>query len=383
MKTSDDLDNRTIAFCGTRGLPARYGGFETAVDEISRRFIQRGYNCVVFSRRSSGDEAPEDHEGRRLIHVRGSSRRTLDTFFASFQTGWHLLRHRGEYDYVFWFNNANLPGILLTLLARIPMAVNTDGLEWRRPKWSWPFKAYSFLSSFLICRLCDSLISDAREIQTYYKRKFWKDTHFIPNGSPRVQTVPPERRSVILERYGLVPGRYFLQITRFEPDNLPLDTAVAFRAADLAKDGFKLLLVGYKRETPYACRIKAMSGSHGISVVNAIYDAETLTALRENSFCYVHGNFVGGTNPALLEAMASCPRVLAIDVAFSREVLGDAGYFFTPDNMVASFRNVLSTPDRSAAMRERVRSRYRWDAVAESYIRLAEGKPAAYSPADM
>ena len=223
------------------------------------------------------------------------------------------------------------------------------------------------------------LISDAKEIQSYYKKKFWKDTHFILNGSPRVQTVSPDRRSAVLDRYGLAPGRYFLQITRFEPDNMPLDTATAFRAAGLAKDGYKLLLVGYQRETPYARRIKAMSGSDGILVVNAIYDAETLTVLRENCFCYVHGNFVGGTNPALLEAMVSCPRVLAIDVPFSREVLGDTGYFFTPDNMPASFRSVLSRPDRGATMRERVQSRYRWDSVSESYMRLVEGQQAAYS----
>ena len=380
MKASGNPGSKTVAFCGTRGLPARYGGFETAVDEITRRFVQKGYSCVVFSRLSSGDgAAPEYLEGRRLIYVRGSSRRELDTFFAAFQTGWHLLRHRGEYDYVFWFNNANLPGILLTLLARIPLSVNTNGLEWRRPKWSWPFKAYYFLSSFLICRLCDSLISDAREIQSYYKRTFRKASHFIPNGSPRVPAVPPEKKPSVLARYGLEPGRYFLQITRFEPDNLPLDTAVAFRAAGLVRDGFKLLLVGYQRETPYARRIKAMSGKDGILVADAVYDPEALAVLRENCFCYVHGNFVGGTNPALLEAMASCPRVLAIDVAFSREVLGDTGYFFTPSNMAASFRSVLGRPERTAGMRDRVRVRYRWDSVAESYVRLAEGQPAAYS----
>jgi glycosyltransferase involved in cell wall biosynthesis/GT2 family glycosyltransferase len=380
MNPQANRGSKRIAFCGTRGLPARYGGFETAVDEITRRFVRRGYDCVVFSRTYSDTSSPDYHDGRKLIHVRGSSRGTLDTFLASFQEGWHLLRHRGEYDYVFWFNNANFPGILLTRLARAPMSVTTDGLEWRRPKWRWPFKAYSFLSSFLICRLCDSLVSDAREIQSYYRQRFWKDTHFIPHGSPRVQTVPPDRRSVILERYGLEPGRYILQITRFEPDNLPLDTALAFRAAGLARHGVKLVLVGYNRETPYARRIKEMSGSHGISVVNAIYDAEVLTALRENCSCYVHGNSVGGTNPALLEAMTSCPRILAIDTAFNREVLGDTGYLFAPANMAASLRGVLSNPERSAAMRDRVQTLYRWDSVAESYVRLVEGKPAAYSP---
>ena len=141
---------KPVAFCGTRGVPANYGGFETAVDEISRRLASRDLNCVVFCRASSRNRMPKWHNGRRLVYVKGSRVRALDTFVSAFQTGWHLLRHRGEYGHVFWFNNANLPGILLTLLARVPTSVNTDGLEWRRAKWSPPFKAYYFLSSFLI-----------------------------------------------------------------------------------------------------------------------------------------------------------------------------------------------------------------------------------------
>ena len=379
MKAQSNLRNKTVAFCGTRGVPAKYGGFETAVDEISRRFVERGYNCVVFGRMSSSDQRLEYHEGRRLVYVKGSTRRTLDTFLASFQTGWHLLRHRKEYEYAFWFNNANLPGVLLTLVARIPLSVNLDGLEWRRAKWRWPFKAYYFLSSFLVSLLCQSLVSDSRAIQAYYRKTFNKDTHFVPYGTPRTRRVTLDKQMAILDRYGVTPGRYFLQITRFEPDNLPLNTATAFRAADLATKGFKLLLVGYQHETPYARQIEAMSDTNGILVVDAVYDSEVLTVLLENCFCCVHGNSVGGTNPALLAAMASCPRILAIDIAFSREVLGDTGYFFTPANMAASFRSILGRPDRSTAMRDRVQSRYRWDSVAEAYMRLVEGQPAAYS----
>lgn len=374
----DQAGSKTIAFCGTRGVPANYGGFETAVDEISRRFVKRGYDCMVFCRESSGGEMPERHEGRRLIYVKGSSIRALDTFVSAFQTGRHLLRYRKTYDHVFWFNNANLPGILLTLLARIPTSVNTDGLEWRRAKWKWPFKLYYFLSSFLISRVCRSLISDSRAIQSYYKKTFFKDTQFIPYGAPDTPQVSPERESAVLKRYGLQPGRYFLQITRFEPDNLPLNTARAFRSAGLVDEGFKLLLVGYQHPTPYAQQVKAMSGEDGVTVTGAVYDPEVLAVLRSNCFCYVHGNSVGGTNPALLEAMASCPRVLAIDGPFSRELLEDTGYFFTTDNMGIALRKVLSAPEKAADMRNRVESRYRWDAVTESYMRLAAGKPAAY-----
>lgn len=371
-------DGRPVAFCGTRGVPAKYGGFETAVDEISRRFVERGHDCVVFCRESSGDKALEQHDGRRLIHVKGSTRRSLDTFAAAFQTGWHLLRRRKDYRYVFWFNNANLPGILLTLLARIPFSVNLDGLEWRRAKWSWPFKAYYFIASLLISWLCGSLISDSRAIQSYYERTFRKKSQLIPYGVPRTLSVPPEKHSDVLRRYGVVSGRYLLQVTRLEPDNLPLEISEAFRASDLAEDEFKLLVVGYQHENTYTSRLRVMSGKDGILVAYAIYDPEVLEALRENCFCYVHGNSVGGTNPALLEAMNTCPRVLAIEGPFSREVLGDTGYFFSPESIALSLRDLPELPERSEAMRNRVRSRYRWEAVAESYVRLAEGKPAIY-----
>jgi glycosyltransferase involved in cell wall biosynthesis len=371
-------NTKTVAFCGTRGVPANYGGFETAVDEISRRLVEKGYDCVVFCRRSSGGEMLECHEGRRLIYVKGSSSRTLDTFVSACQTGWRLLRDRRAYDHIFWFNNANLPGILLTLLARISVSVNTDGMEWRRAKWRAPFKAYYFLASFLIAWLCASLISDSKSIQSYYREVFRKETQFVPYGIPHPPTVSLERQSAILDEYGLEPGRYLLQITRFEPDNLPLESAMAFQATNLTASGLKFLLVGYQRGTPYSQQIKTMSGRDGLVVVNAVYDPEVLAVLRVNCFCYVHGNSVGGTNPALLEAMSSCPRVLAVEGPFSREVLGDTGHFFVPDDMVAVFGDIPGYPDNLAAMRNRVNSYYQWDAVAESYIRLVEGHPADY-----
>jgi glycosyltransferase involved in cell wall biosynthesis len=167
-----------------------------------------------------------------------------------------------------------------------------------------------------------------------------------------VQKLPHARE------YGVEAGRYFLQITRFEPDNSPLNTAEAFHRAGLASEGFKLLLVGYQHATPHAERLRAMSEKEGIVVADAVYDADTLAALRKRCYCYVHSNSVGGTNPALLEAMASSPRVLAIAVPFNREVLGETGYFFEPDDLAASLRKVTGYPERREVMVARVRARY-------------------------
>ena len=370
-----------IAFCGTRGVPANYGGFETAVDEISRRFVSKGETCEIFCRLSSSAESPESHEGRRLVYVKGSHSRKLDTFVSAWQTGLHLWRHRKRYKHVFWFNNANFPGIIMTRLARIPMSVNTDGLEWHRAKWAWPFKLYYIFSSFLICRMVKRLISDSFAIRDYYRRLFFKRTEVIPYGVPPQKEITAERAATILARFDLEKDRYFLQITRIEPDNLPLAVARAFVESGLGGEGFKLAIVGYRDDTDYAVQLKKLDSQHGISVIPAVYDPEVLAALRSNCFCYVHGNSVGGTNPALLEAMAFCPRIAAIDCIFSREVLGDTASFFKVTDISLVLISMISQPANAERLSARVESRYRWDAVADSYLRCVDSLPTDYEPA--
>lgn len=372
--------DKVIAFCGTRGLPATYGGFETAVDQITRRFVDAGYSCDVFCRTSGTSRRTSSHEKRYLVYVNGSSSSKLDTFVSSIQTGVYLWKNRKRYSHVFWFNNANFPGILLTRLAGLPMSVNTDGLEWRRAKWSWPFKLYYLLSSFLIARCCRTLISDSSAIQDYYRRRFLKKTSLIPYGTPEEQVVSPQSAAQILEQLGLERNRYFLQITRFEPDNLPLQIATGFQQSGLANSGYSMVIVGFKDATPYAMSVKSLRGLGGVQALNAIYDPETLSVLRSNCFCYVHGNSVGGTNPALLEAMACCPRVMAVDSPFSHEVLGDSGYYFNPSNIALAFNEATELRDCRAELANRVLSLYQWDAVAESYMNLAEDQPADYRP---
>ncbi|WP_438448539.1 DUF1972 domain-containing protein [Gorillibacterium sp. sgz5001074] len=373
-----EVKRKVIAFCGTRGVPAQYGGFETAVDEITKRFIERNYECHVFCRHQEDQVKVGQHDGRTLIYVKGSKSRKLDTFVSSFRTGVYLLKNRKKYDYVFWFNNANLLGILLTLFTGIKFAVNTDGLEWRRAKWSLPFKAYYFLSSLLISLLCKNLISDSVAIQSYYKKVFHKKTQFIPYGVPEETDCSEQEAQDILKTYGLVENKYFLQVTRFEPDNLPLEAIKGFQSSKLYLRGYQYVLIGYKEETPYTIEIKACDGNEGVKVLPAIYDKKVLTALRKNSFCYVHGNSVGGTNPALLEAMQKCNRIMAIKGPFSSEVLGGLGMQFEVGELPVYFNQALAMEDQSAKMLHRLKQNYQWDDVAESYINLTEFKSANY-----
>ena len=364
--------NEIIAFCGTRGVPANYGGFETAVDEISQRFVSKGYSVEVFCRSSHSKNELVRHTGRNLTYVPGSDVPSLETFVSSIQTGWRLLSHAKVYRHAFWFNNANLPGILMTLIAGIPTSVNTDGLEWRRRKWSWPFKAYYYLSSFLLSRLCPTLISDSKAVQQIYLQKFGRRTCFIPYGIPHRVSVSREEQDEILEQFHLISGKYFLQITRFEPDNLPLENARGFQQSDLGRQDCQYVLVGYHKPTPYADSLKSLSASDGILVLPAVYDPKVLFTLRSNCFCYVHGNSVGGTNPALLEAMDLCPRIMAIDCEFSHELLGSLGLYFHPELIHTVFQEALKKPDTHTALSAEVRARYQWDEVSTAYIGLVK-----------
>ncbi len=372
-----------VAFCGTRGIPANYGGFETAVDEITKRFVDSGVECDVVCRGSSGPDRPVSLAGRNLVYVKGSRSRTLDTFVSAIQTGWFLLKNRRRHAHVFWFNNANFPGILMTWLAMIPMSVNTDGLEWRRAKWSWPFKAYYVISSFVISLICKRLISDSYAIQRYYRKHFFARSTMIPYGAPNPPEVRAADESSILNRFGLQAGKYFLQITRFEPDNLPAETVKAFVESKLAAKGFKMIVVGFKDETDYALKVKSLERCDGVIISAAIYDAKVLAVLRANCYCYVHGNSVGGTNPALLEAMSGSPRIMAIDCEFSREVLGPLGLYFDPKNIAPTFYESLGRPAQGSELAHRVYGQYQWSAVAEAYMQMATKGKAVYRPANV
>lgn len=370
--------NSKVAFCGTRGVPANYGGFETAVDEISLRLIQWGYKCEIFCRKSHHTGYETIHAGRSLVYVGGSIYPKFETVISSIQTGLYLFRHRHEYLHVFWFNNANLPGILISRLAGLPITVNTDGLEWRRKKWGLPFKFYSIFSSILVSKLSPRLISDSKAIQEYYRKHFHADSMYIPYGAPTASVPDMSEQERILKEYNLTPGRYLLQITRIEPDNLPLEVAQGFIDSDLSKNGFEYAVVGLKEDTPYTRNLKQLDGVGGIRVFSSVYDAEVVMTLLLNCYGYVHGNSVGGTNPALLQAMAASPRILAVNTEFCREMLGDCGHYFNVSSIVEALKPFILSEDNRNQIFQRVTSLYQWDAVAQAYAKVIDNQSPDY-----
>ena len=365
-----------IALLGTRGVPARYGGFETAVEEVGRRLADRGHRVVVYCR--TGDERgprPEQYLGMDLVHLPAARKRSLETLSHSALSVAHLLGHRPDAAIV--FNAANAPLLPALRAARVPVATHVDGLEWKRAKWGPIGQRYYRMAESLAVRWSDALIADAQGIADYYQGEFGAPTTLLTYGAPLVQ--PGADRLTELD---LAPGGYHLVVARFEPEN-HVDVIVdGYRRSSASKP---LVVVGsapYSDE--YTARVHGLADER-VRFLGGVWDQEQLDQLYANSYTYLHGHSVGGTNPSLLRAIGAGAAVLAYDVDFNREVVADSGRFFvSPADVAGLVEAAESDPAgvRAAGTRAReLAGRYDWDHVAAGYEELALRLAGRHLPA--
>jgi glycosyltransferase involved in cell wall biosynthesis len=355
-----------IALIGTRGVPARYGGFETAVEEVGQRLAAAGHEVTVFCR--NGDTSLTEYLGMKLVHLPAVKHRVAETLsHTALSTAHPQARHA---DVAIVFNAANAPLLPVLRAAGVPTAVHVDGLEWKRSKWSGTGKRYYQASERLAVRWADALISDAHGIQQYYREAHGAESVFIPYGAP-ILTDPAVHRLPELE---LTEGGYHLVVARFEPEN---NVATAIEAYTRSPSRHPLVVVG---SAPYAERYterlqELASADDRVRMLGAVWDQELLDALYAGSLTYVHGHSVGGTNPSLLRAMGAGAPVLAYDVVFNREVLEECGLFWSDaDDLAELLVKAEAIPDeareRGAFGRDRASQVYTWDDVAQRYEAL-------------
>ncbi len=359
-----------IAIIGTRGVPAQYGGFETCAEELGRRLVRNGHSVDVFCRSSYFQEKLGQHEGMKLVYLPSLSLKSLDTLSHSLLS--LLVASRKPYDIILVFNPGNGLFLWLPKLFGQKTVLNVDGLEWKREKWSRTGRFYHKLAARAATKLADVLVADSRAIAKCYAEEFKKETEFISYGAE----LESGRDRSVLRKHGLEPGEYFLQVTRFEPENNPL---LSVRAFEHLKTDKKLVLVGgVKYPSRYSREISEATDGR-ICLTGFIYDRDILRELRAHCLAYVHGNEAGGTNPALLQAMASGCFVIARDVVFNREVLEDAGIYFArnPEDLAAKMRWAIENAASLDRFREKasaiISSRYNWDDVARSYEKVFSG----------
>jgi glycosyltransferase involved in cell wall biosynthesis len=351
-----------IAFTGIRGVPANYGGFETFVEQLGGRLAARGHDVTVYGRTTSVRRGIETYEGMRIVRLPAPRSKYLETVVHTVFAAFHLLGRRSDVVYV--CNSANVPAVILLRLAGKRVVLNVDGLEWQRAKWSAVGRAYYRACAWISARLPVDLVTDARVIQDYYERAYGRRTEYFPYGTD-LEPVPDDGT---LGRHGLEPGRYVLYVSRLEPEN---NAHVVIDAYRTVETDLPLAIVG---DAPYASeyidRLHATTDPR-VRFLGAIY-GQGYRVLRSHAAAYVQATEVGGTHPALVEAMGYGNAIIANDVPEHREALGDAGRFYRgADGLAAELQAVLDDPLGAAELRRRARDRaaalYGWDAVTDAY----------------
>lgn len=365
-----------IALVGTRGVPARYGGFETCIEEVGRRLAAAGHTVVVYCRTPADDPEPPltEYLGMQLVHLPAARFRSAETLTHTAASVAHLMAH--PVDAAILFNAANSPLLPALRLRRIPVATHVDGLEWKRAKWGPTGKRYYRIAEMLAVRWSDALIADSGGIQDYYRDEFGAPTEFIVYGAPVVEADRPELLEKV-EEIDLTPGGYHLVVTRFEPENHVAEIVEGYVASDAE---LPLVVIG---ASPYADEYTAKVRSLGderVHFLGSVWDQDLLDQLYACSLTYQHGHSVGGTNPSLLRAIGAGTATNAFDVPFNREVVGPSGRFWTtPSELSELFESAEADPaateQRAEQAMERVAA-YDWDEVALGYeslcVRLAD-----------
>lgn len=359
----------SLAMIGTRGVPAAYGGFETAVEEIGVRLAERGHAITVYCRGSR--HRAKRYRGMRLVHLPALPVKQAETLSHTALSALHTMARRP--DVAFVFNAANAPFLPLLRLRGIPTALHMDGLEWRRAKWSGRGRDYYRWAEGRGVRTADALIADAPGIADYYAAEFGVPTELLRYGAPILEhdTSP----SPALRKYDLQPDGFHLVVARFEPENHVREIVDGYRRSDAR---LPLVVVGSAPYgAAYTAEIQRIAGDDArIRLLGGVYEQSQLDDLYRHAYTYLHGHSVGGTNPSLLRAMGAGTAVIAYDVDFNRETLDGTGWFFRDaDGVVAALADAEAHPERvrevAASGQHRARTAFRWDDVADGYEALA------------
>jgi glycosyltransferase involved in cell wall biosynthesis len=371
-----------IAILGTRGIPASYSGFETAVEQLASRLTARGHEVTVYCRPHVVDRKLTRYKGADLVHLRTVQNKYLDTFVHTFLSAVHAARTTKP-DVALFFIAGNSPLCMITRWASIPAVINVDGLDSDRRKWPAFAKAYLRFAENTAPRWADRAITDSHAVADIFERRYGQRIGVVPYGVED----PGHDGTSTLEQLGLEPRKYILFVGRLEPENNPHLLVEAFSriGADRA-NGMKLAIVG---GAPYADDyIRQVWRTADPRVVFPGYVfGRGYWELQRHAYVFCAPTEVGGTHPVILEAMAAGNCVLVNDHPPNAETVGDAGIYFSRragvDDLASQLERLLADPSLVAEYRERALARsrlYSWDSVTDQYERLLTAVRDAQRP---
>lgn len=367
---SADSVGRRVAILGTRGIPARYGGFETFAEELAVRLVEQGVEVTVYCEAEQTDQ-PESCHGVKLVYIPSTACGPLTTILFDLRCLWHA---RKSFDLVYMLGYGAAPFCLIPRLYGTQVWLNVDGIEWARAKWSGLAKAYFKMMEWFSCWVPHRVIADAEGIKTHLeaRHRLRVPCSVIPYGAPLV-TDPPDVN--LLSEFDLLADGYHLVVARLEPENNIKEIIEGFVAN--GNDSPLIIVGNYNLDTPYTKQILSLSNDK-VHFVGGVYDKQKLQALRYYSTAYFHGHSVGGTNPSLLEALGCGNIVIAHDNVYNREVCGAGGFYFSSPHEIPGLMAEVSALESAGrrelktVMQNRIRERYNWDQIAAEYMALLD-----------
>lgn len=356
-----------IAIIGSRGIPAKYGGFETFAERLSIELVKRGHKVTVYGQRDKSKEVCHDYyHGVECLNLRTPKSKALQKPLLALKSTLHSVKKK--YDIILFLGVSAAPISFLSSLKGVKTVINLDGLEWRRGKWDRIGRSYLRFSEWIAVKTCHKVVADSKALVEIYRELYSIDSIYIPYGADVPDSIPSDA----LKRFGLESGRYILQSCRLEPEN---NVHLVIEAYLKSKKSLPLVIIG---DAPAGSRyreslLKMADGK--VRFLGFIY-GPAYQQIVAHSGLYIHAHEVGGTNPSLLEAMAVGKAPLYLDVPFNREVAGDVGFPFQKDPVALAglmdemAQHLDEVKARADLAREIIKKRYSWDSVVDEYEKL-------------
>jgi glycosyltransferase involved in cell wall biosynthesis len=353
-----------IAILGTRGIPARYGGFETLAEQLSRRLVERGHQVSVYCRKPF--TTPNDIFDPRIrrIILPGLPSKHFDTLVHTFMSVLNVIFT--DADVVLMCNVANSPFAWIPRVVGKPVALNVDGLDRQRRKWNFLGQWFLHFCEVLSAYTPTRVVTDARTIQDYYWRRYRRRSEMIAYGAE-----PPGNNNHPTE-FGLASKQYILYVARLEPENNP---ELVIRAYRTLSTDWPLVIVGGNTYKPSYVRQLESLADRRVIFTGAVYGDRYWT-LQHNAGLFVFAGEIGGIHPALVEAMAAGNAILYLDTPTNRETAGECGVPFKPEegDLGMKLAQLIGAPKQIEELRERTRHVARetcgWDRIVDRYESL-------------
>lgn len=351
-----------VAIVGSRGIPAKYGGYETFAQELSVRLVKMGVQVQVYCDYS--DKRNDFYEGVSLIYISCTKTSNPLKYYHS-----SVRKAEKENDVVLICGAAGAIFIYSKIFHnKVRYLTNMDGIEYLRRKWSFSKRLFVRFCIWTSVYLSDYVIADSKSIKEFLLRNYFiKDKRIIQiEYGADINTHPD---LTLLKEFNLEKDRYYLIVSRLEPENNVDCIIKGYLKSDIH---LPLIVVGNLLETKYVKGLLEYNGEK-VRFMGGVYDKNKLNALRYGCKAYLHGHSVGGTNPSLLEALGSGNIIIAHDNIFNREVTDNKMFYFkTPEECSEAILKVetISINNRADYKNhavERIREFYNWERIAQDY----------------